>query len=148
MALVGNMIASAFSGNPATVNYAMFVSAFGLLSLLYLVPASWNPDWAIHPIILIALDALNTIFFFTAAVALAAKLGAHSCNNSTYTTTNEITNGAHNTHKRCREAQASTAFLWFAWAGFTASLILSIFASRSTGVNLRGGRRRPNMAQV
>lgn len=43
---------------------------------------------------------------------------------------NEITNGEHDTEKRCREAQASVAFLWFAWAGYTASLILSFILAR------------------
>jgi hypothetical protein len=54
--------------------------------------------------------------------------------------------------KRCREAQASTAFLWFGWAGYMASVIVSIFMSRSATVSLRGrtGSRRggPSMAQV
>lgn len=82
MALVGNMIADSFSGNPATVNYAMFVSAFSMFSLFYLVPASFNLDWAIHPIIMIVLDTLNAIFFLTAGIALAARLEAHSCSNN------------------------------------------------------------------
>lgn len=81
MALIGNMIASAFSGNPATVNYSMFVSAFSMFSLFYLVPASFNSDWALHPIIMVVVDALNCVFFFCAAIALAAKLHVHSCNN-------------------------------------------------------------------
>lgn len=81
MALVGNMIADAFSGNPATVNYALYAGVFSMFTLFYLIPASYNIDWAIHPIIMIVLDALNAIFFFTAGIALAAKLHAHSCNN-------------------------------------------------------------------
>lgn len=69
-----------------------------------------------------------------------------------FTLHNEITNGSHDREKRCREAQASTAFLWFAWAGYMASVIISVFMMRSVG-NVRGGRagggrRRPNMAQV
>jgi hypothetical protein len=65
-----------------------------------------------------------------------------------YTLTNHITNGSPNTAKRCREAQASTAFLWFGWAAFVASLIFSILGG-SGGVNLRGGiRRGPAMSQV
>lgn len=69
-----------------------------------------------------------------------------------YTLNNEVTNGSHNTEKRCREAQASVAFLWFGWACYTASVIVSIFMARASTVNLRGrtasARRRPNMAQV
>lgn len=81
MALIGNMIAEAFAGNPATVNYAMYTAAFSLLSLFYLVPASFNTDWALHPIIMVVVDVLNAIFFLCAGIALAAKLESHSCNN-------------------------------------------------------------------
>lgn len=81
MALIGNMIAEAFAGNPSTVNYAMYTAAFSMLSLFYLVPASINTDWAIHPIIMIVVDVLNAIFFFTVAIALAAKLECHDCSN-------------------------------------------------------------------
>lgn len=81
MALVGNMIAEAFAGNPATVNYSMYCAAFSMLSLFYLVPASFNSDWALHPIIMVVVDALNCVFFFCAAIALAAKLTCHSCSN-------------------------------------------------------------------
>jgi hypothetical protein len=82
MALIGNMIADAFAGNPATVNYSIFVSVFSMVSLFYLVPASFNIDWAGHPIIMIVLDALNCVFFFCAAIALAARLHCHSCKNT------------------------------------------------------------------
>lgn len=64
---------------------------------------------------------------------------------------NEITNGAHNMTKRCREAQASTAFLWFGWAGYMASVVISVFMARASTASMRGrsgSRRRPNMTQV
>lgn len=79
MALTGNMIAEASAGNPSVVNFTMFCSVFGMLSLIYLIPATIKEDLAFHPIILITVDALNTIFFFCGAVALAAELGVHSC---------------------------------------------------------------------
>ncbi|KAJ5455320.1 hypothetical protein N7475_010441 [Penicillium sp. IBT 31633x] len=154
MALVGNMIAEAFAGNPATVNYSIYTSVFSMFTLFYLIPATFNLDWALHPIIMIIVDALNCVFFFCAAIALAAKLECHSCSNHEYLINNEITNGSHNMSKRCREAQASTAFLWFGWASYMASVIISIFMSRSATVNLRGrtgsrrGGARPSMAQV
>ena len=81
MALIGNMIAEAFSGNPATVNYALYTSVFSMFTLIYLIPASYNINWAGHPIIMIIIDALNCVFFFCAAIALAAKLECHSCTN-------------------------------------------------------------------
>jgi hypothetical protein len=81
MALIGNMINQAFAGNPATVNYAMFTSAFSMFTLFYLVPASFNTDWSGHPILLIVLDTLNAIFFLTSGIALAARLECHDCSN-------------------------------------------------------------------
>ena len=70
-----------------------------------------------------------------------------------YLKSNEITNGSNNMTKRCREAQAPVAFLWFAWAGYMASVIVSVFISRSAAGPSRsrtGSRRggRPNMTQV
>lgn len=145
MALVGNMIATAIAGNPAMVNYDMFVAVFGMLSLLYLLPVALLDRFA-FPLAFIVLDALNAIFWFCGAVATAAYLGVHSCSNTKYTTTNHITNGSPNTAKRCREAQASTAFLFFGWAAFMASLIFSVLSGRGN-VNMRGVRR-PAMSQV
>jgi formate-dependent nitrite reductase membrane component NrfD len=81
MALVGNMIATSFAGNSAMVNYVMFVSVFGMASLLYLLPTSFLEGYSI-PVVNIALDALNVLFWFCAAVALPAYLGVHSCSNS------------------------------------------------------------------
>lgn len=152
MALVGNMIADSFGGNnPATVNYAIFTSTFSLLTLFYLIPASMSSAWVIHPVIMIVVDALNAIFFLAGGIALAADLHVHSCSNQAYLRSNEITRGAADREKRCREAQASTAFLWFAWAGYTTSFVVSFFLARST-TRTRGrtasARPRPAMTQV
>lgn len=149
MALVGNMIATSFKGNSAMVNYDIFVATFGVLSLLYLLPTTFMDSFNM-PIVTIALDVLNVLFWFCAAVATAAYLGVHSCGNWGYTRTNHITNGSPDTEKRCREAQASTAFFWFGWAAWVATLFFSVTAGRSSGVNMRGGIRRggPSMSQV
>lgn len=81
MALVGNMIADAIAGNPSIINYAIFVSVFSMLSLIYLIAVSFNDGFAGHPAIPLALDALNMLFFFCGAVAFAAELRVHSCSN-------------------------------------------------------------------
>lgn len=81
MALVGNMIATAIAGNPSIVNYDMFVAVFAMLSLFYLIPATLKEDFAFHPIIMVALDTLNVLFFLCGAIATAAYLGVHSCSN-------------------------------------------------------------------
>jgi hypothetical protein len=147
MSLIGNMIATSFRGNSAMVNYDMFVAVFGMLSLLYLVPTTFLDSFSV-PIVNIALDVLNVLFWFCAAVATAAYLGVHSCGNAAYTTSNHITNGSPNTSKRCHEAQASTAFLWFGWAAFTASMVFSLLDGKGSA-NMRGGLRRgPAMSQV
>ena len=70
-----------------------------------------------------------------------------------YTSTNSITNGGWNPEKRCREAQAITAFLWFGFAAFLGSLIITAFNMRKTGADTRGRGRRtsqgpPPMTQV
>lgn len=146
MALIGNMIATAFAGNPSIVNYDMFVSVFGMLSLFYFFFAAFSERLS-TPIVAITLDVLNTIFFLCAAIATAAYLHVHSCSNEAYTRGNSITNGSSNREKRCREAQASTAFLWFGFAAFAVSTAFSLLSGRGN-VNIRGGTRMPNMSQV
>lgn len=81
MALVGDMISNANAGNPSIVNYVMFCAVFAMLSLLYLIPAAIIDSLNFSAIIPIALDVLNTLFWFCGAVALAAKLGVHDCSN-------------------------------------------------------------------
>jgi len=82
MALIGNMIASAYAGNPSIINYDMFCAVFAMLSLLYLIPATIIESLMFHPAIPMALDVLNSLFFFCGAVATSAKLGVHSCGNA------------------------------------------------------------------
>jgi hypothetical protein len=81
MALTGNIIADAIAGNPSSINYTMFVAVFSMLCLFYLILVAFKEDFAIHPLIPVILDALNTLFFFAAGVALAARLHVHSCSN-------------------------------------------------------------------
>jgi hypothetical protein len=77
------------------------------------------------------------------------NLKRHAANRmiqQAYLVSNHITAGS---EKICREGQASTAFLWFGFAAYVATLVFS-FMNRS-GVNLRGpgiGRGRPAMSQV
>lgn len=61
-----------------------------------------------------------------------------------YVTYNIVTAGS---SQRCREGQASTAFLWFAWASFVASTVLTGLAG-SGGSRSSGVRRGPAMSQV
>lgn len=81
MSLIGNIIAEAIRGNPSIINYTMFVSVFSMLSLFYLGAIAFNEGFTGHSALPLALDVLNTIFFFCGAVALSADLRVHSCNN-------------------------------------------------------------------
>lgn len=81
MALAGNMINEAFAGNPSVINYLIFVTAFSFLSLFYLIPATIKESFAVHPIIMVTVDVLNTIFFLCGGIALPAYLHVHSCGN-------------------------------------------------------------------
>lgn len=145
MALTGNMIDQWNSGNNGVINYDLFVSIFGMLSLLYLIPASMKDSFVIHPVLPFAIDILNVIFWFCGGVGTAAYLGAHSCSNRGYLNNNYVCQGS---SKRCREAQASTAFLWFGFASFLVSTVMSGLGTRG-GANTRPGiRRGPAMSQV
>ncbi|KAI4170303.1 MAG: hypothetical protein LQ343_005056 [Gyalolechia ehrenbergii] len=138
MALIGNVIADAIAGNPSIVNYVMFVSVFAMLSLFYLIGAAIMESLAI-PIAMLVLDALNTLLFLVGGIALAAYMGVHSCSDRSYVGDNSITNGAINATKRCREEQAVCAFLWFGFAAWAGSLILSFLSSRGGTSGLRRG---------
>lgn len=150
MALTGNMIHDAFGGNPAIVNYVMFVSVFGMLSLFYLIAATIKEDFAVAPMFMVIADGLNVLLFLVGGIALAAYLGVHSCANSHYVSSNLVTAGSGDQGKRCREAQAVCAFLWFGFAAFAGSLVFSFLGMRSGLTPSRGGIRRggPSMSQV
>ncbi len=77
-ALVGNVIAEAFAGNPSSINYAIFVAVFSWIVLLIGYFAAFQE---MSNIILVVLDALASMFTFIAGVVLAAKLHVHSCSN-------------------------------------------------------------------
>jgi hypothetical protein len=53
-----------------------------MLSLIYLTAATFSENFEFHPVIMLALDILNTLWFFIGAVATAAILGVHSCSSS------------------------------------------------------------------
>jgi hypothetical protein len=80
MSLIGNVIAIAFAGNPGSINYAMFTSAFCMVVVLYGFASAFVETLAI-PVVLMAVDVIATILSFVAGVVLAAKLHVHSCTN-------------------------------------------------------------------
>lgn len=80
LALIGNVIATAFSGNPSVVNYAIFVSTFCMLVVLFGIAGVFVESLAI-PIALAVADGLAALFSVIAGIALAAELHVHSCGN-------------------------------------------------------------------
>lgn len=149
-ALIGNVIAEAFGGNPSAINYAMFTAIFCWLVLLYGLATAFVESLLV-PIALLVCDALAVLFTFIAGVVLAADLGAHNCADLNYSSNNGLTAGSADPVKRCRELQASTAFFWFLFATFVGSLVIVFFASRGSVSSIRGGgirRGGPSMSQV
>lgn len=80
MAIIGNAIA--MGADSPVNNYTMFCAAFAMLCLFFLIPATFNERFAVHGMLPLALDGLISIFWFCGAVALAAELDVHSCNNN------------------------------------------------------------------
>jgi hypothetical protein len=147
--LVGHILSTSFynetphrgGGNAAPVNFAnflgvwvLFLTPFFTWTCFYLSPRPGRETATDKDAkerrglmvlrVLLALDALCFILFFGGAVAMSAGLGVHSCANTSYTTSNKITRSSPNSKVRCREAQASTAFLWFEFIVFGASLAM------------------------
>jgi len=139
LALTANMVS--MGGTPAIINYDLFVAIFAMLSLIYLIAATVNESFVFHPVAILAIDVLNVLWIFCGAVATAAILGVHSCSNAGYIKSNKITMDS---GKRCREAQASTAFLFFALFAWIGSLVFTLLGSRG----MANTRSNPSMSQV
>lgn len=75
------MIDEAVAGNAPIVEYAMFVPAFAMFTLLYLIPATITESRLSHPIITLTIDLLNTVVFLVGAMMLAVYLDVHDCGN-------------------------------------------------------------------
>jgi len=145
--LIGNVIASNINGHMGAINLAMFVAALSWIAILYGLAASIITAILI-PIGLLVLDALVVLFSFISAIVLAAELRVPNCGNITrHSYPNHwIAYGSNNNEKRCRELQASTAFMWFLWATFCAALFFSWQMTRGYGSSRSSSR--PNMSQV
>ncbi|KAK3944958.1 marvel domain-containing protein [Diplogelasinospora grovesii] len=147
-ALIGNVIAlnrTASGSAESAVNFTMFVIVISWLATLYGLAAAVVEQVAI-PVVLLALDGIVTLFTFINAIVLAAKVRAVNCSNTADLGSDWIGYGSDDNSKRCREIQASTAFMWFLWASFTVGLILMLVGFRRSGTSVRSGA--PTMSQV
>ncbi|KAH0495183.1 hypothetical protein TgHK011_008748 [Trichoderma gracile] len=154
-ALIGNVIASNVNGHMVTINFTMFVAALSWVALLYGLLAVFIESIAV-PSALLILDGLATLFTFICAIVLAAELRAPNCGNISgqHLPNHWIGFGSHHDERRCREIQASTAFMWFLWACFSLILFITWRDARSSGFtgSMRTSRSsrssRPAMSQV
>lgn len=80
LALVGNVIAEAFAGNSSKINYAIFVSVFDMIIILWGIAAAVSEGLAFGIILPIA-DVIATLLTVIAGIVLAAGLNVHSCGN-------------------------------------------------------------------
>jgi hypothetical protein len=146
-ALIGNVIASNNNGPMAAINFTMFVAALAWVANLYGIAAAIISSLAIG-VVLLALDGLAVLFTFINAIVLAARLRAPNCGNigGANLPSDWIGFGSNDNEKRCREIQASTAFMWFLWVCFCVSFFFSVKEARGAFGGSRSGR--PNMSQV
>ncbi|KAL7948913.1 putative non-classical export protein Nce102 [Trichoderma barbatum] len=154
-ALIGNVIAANVNGDMKTVNFTMFVAALSWVALLYGLFAVFVQSLAL-PVALLLLDGLATLFTFICAIVLAAELRAPNCGNisGAHLPSDWIGFGSHHDERRCREIQASTAFMWFLWANFCLILLITVMDAKSGGFSpsIRTSRSsrssRPAMSQI
>lgn len=137
-ALLGNIIATAHNNalvSNAAVNFSLFVTVLAWLATLYGLALAFVTSLAI-PIVVLAADAAVVLFSFISAIVLAALLRTRNCGDE----------DAAGLEKKCRELQASTAFMWFLFASFLGTLALAALAfKRGGGASVRTG---PSMKQV
>ncbi|KAM3498152.1 hypothetical protein MY10362_008517 [Beauveria mimosiformis] len=145
--LIGNVIAqddNASTSARAAVNFTMFVTALSWVVCLYGIVATVISNLGM-PIVLLVLDVLGVLFTFISAIVLAARIGNTNCSKTSGRHANWIAYGSGNPEHRCRELQASDAFMWFLWATLCGALFFSFQEMRSPGT-VRSSR--PAMSQV
>ncbi|KAL6719983.1 hypothetical protein ACLMJK_001904 [Lecanora helva] len=149
LGLSGHLVASqTFGGAPSITNYEVFLGIW--LFVISVIGLAGSFISALSGVVMVALDALSVLFTFAGGVGMAAKLGVHDCScnkpdsSCPYLTNNVVINGGKNHEgsvdqylnrvQRCREAQADTAFVWFAFATFLGTFVLSFLSWKRGGV--------------
>ncbi|CAK7242747.1 MAG: hypothetical protein STHCBS139747_004246 [Sporothrix thermara] len=152
VALIGNVIASNINGHMSAINYALFACIIAWIACLWGMASAFLTMLAdgVFAYGLLAFDVLSVLFTFIAAIVIPAKLKAPNCGGDLSVErrgANWIGFGSDDDHKRCRELQASTAFLWFLFASLIASLVMTLVNFRRGGGSSRGSSA-PHMSQV
>lgn len=150
LGLTASLAATTVTRHNPQVSFCVFACAWGILSSAFYGVVAFFVSFLASPILLAILDFMNFVFTFSGATALAVATRTHSCSNQDYLDSNKVTQGSKD---RCRKAQASTAFLYFAVFVFLFSLIMQVmnilkngFFSTSISKTPRTGV--PTMAQV
>lgn len=152
LGLTGSLIEGGDPQNPQ-VNFGIFAAVFGLIFGVFYGLAAAFIEALAFPIVIAILDFLNFVFLFSAATAIAVAIRTHSCSNQDYLDDNKVAQGSSD---RCRKAQASVAFLYFAFFTIVASLVYSVSnVFRNGAFALPSSRRAqpprtgiPTMSQV
>ncbi|KIH94316.1 hypothetical protein SPBR_06233 [Sporothrix brasiliensis 5110] len=153
VALIGNVINNNINGNMSAINYALFATIIAWLACLLGLAGAFVSmlTEGIFLYALLALDVLAIVFTFIAAIVIPAKLHAVNCGGDLSPENRGagwIGFGSLDTEQRCRELQASTAFLWFLWVALIASLLLGLFNLRRGGGGSSRASSAPHMSQV
>jgi hypothetical protein len=152
-ALIGNVISqnkNAAGSATAAVNFTMFVAVICWMTSIYGLVAS-RVERLARPIIQLPLDGAATLFTFIDAIVLAAKLRTVNCAELDPKALPEdyIVWGSEDNQKRCREIQASTAFMWFLLISFAASFFFTFKDFKRSGLGAGSVRSsRPSMVQI
>ncbi|KAL1896858.1 hypothetical protein Sste5346_004492 [Sporothrix stenoceras] len=153
VALIGNVMASNIDGHMSAINYALFSVIIAWLACLLGMAGTFFSMLAegIFSYVLLGLDVLSVIFVFVAAIVIPAKLHAIDCGGQLTVErrgANWIGFGSNDDEKRCRELQATSAFLWFLWAVLCASLVFAVVNLRRMGGGSSRASSAPHMSQV
>lgn len=119
------------------VRFAVFSAAFSLLFGVIFGILADVIEAIYFPIAMAVVDFLNWVFLFAGATAIAALTGAGSCSNSS-----NLEHHGFSDSKDCRLAQASSAFLYFAWVCAVGNFVYSVLASLNSGVIGTPSRKR------
>lgn len=131
LGLTASLAATTVTHTNPQVNFAVFAATFAILTSSIYGVGAYFLDKLAWPVLLALFDALNFIFTFAAATAIAAAIHVHSCSNESYVDSNTINQGSSG---RCRKAQASAAFLYISTFLFLISAAFSVLAVTKGGL--------------
>ncbi|GAB1313872.1 hypothetical protein MFIFM68171_04082 [Madurella fahalii] len=146
--LIGSVIASnvnaAYSAT-AAINFSMFVVVVSWLAALFGLAVGMVERISLPVLALLGVDVAATLFTLIDAIVLAAKLKTVNCADTGGQPNDWIAYGSPDDTKRCRSIQAGTVFMWFLFATFATTLVLTFLGVRRGGGSVRSG---PTMSQV